>query len=361
MLFLEDVKVETVQVNDFYIEFGRNKKGADGNPIFSRNDYRLVNWGNYIQTLSSYIHDPKNQGWGLYCTAYQYSSADIQAAHLRGDFILDFDSEDNIRLAQEDALRAVQYLVLSPNYKIPQNMIRIYFSGKKGLHVVVPYQCFGIEWHQRLDQIYKIMAEELLPHIPNKTLDLKIFERRRLIRLAGSKHPSTDAYKVPMELKHLLTKSEKEIQQMAQNPQYGKWIRYEHPREIIEAARYFKEAEKKFEDRFANKFSKNRGDSTIDFDPPCYDELIENGPLKGSRNHVACMLTTFWRQRGLSEQDAWDNLVDWNNGSLSDRELKTCFNSNFRGHYIYGCNTIKQYASCPATCRKDCKFYKEEQ
>ena len=359
MLSLEYDKAETLQVDNFYIEFGRNKTRADGSNIFSRNDYRLVSEGNLTQAQFAYLNDPKNKDWGLYCTAYQYSSADIQSAHLRGDFILDFDSEDNIRLAQEDALRAVQYLALSPNYKIPQNMIRIYFSGKKGLHVVVPYQCFGVQWHPHLDRVYKIMAEELLPHTPNKTLDLKIFERRRLIRLAGSKHPSTGAYKVPMELKNVLIKSEKEIQQIAQNPDYGKWIQYEQPREIIEATRYFKEAEKKFENRFANKFNKDRGDSTIDFDPPCYKELIDNGPLKGSRNHTACILGVFWRQRGYSEQEAWDMLVDWNNDSLSQRELRTCFNQSFHGHYIYGCNTIKQYATCPATCRQDCNFYKE--
>lgn len=147
---------------------------------------------------------------------------------------------------------------------------------------------------------------------------------------------------------------------MAKNSEYGKWIKYEKPRESMEAARYFKEAEKKFDERFKNKFNKDRGDSTIDFQPPCYDELIDNGPVNGSRNHTACILIAFWRQRGLSEQDAWDNLVDWNNGELSMTELKTCFKSNFHGHYIYGCNTLKQYATCPATCRQDCKFYKEE-
>lgn len=55
--------------------------------------------------------------------------------------------------------------------------------------------------------------------------------------------------------------------------------------------------------------------------------MIDNGPVKGARNHIACMLVAFWRQRGRSEQEAWDMLIEWNNGSLPERELQTLFRS----------------------------------
>ncbi|BCT30433.1 hypothetical protein [Bacillus velezensis] len=344
------------QPKPFYIEFGRNKPGKDGGNIFIRNEYMQVNWTNFEQACSEYIQ--KHAGWGLYTTAFQYSSPDPYTADLRGDFYLDFDDEDNIKNAQEDALRIIQHLTISPNYKIPPNMIKVFFSGKKGIHVTVPYQCFGIEWHPHLDKIYKVMAEELLAFSPNKTLDMKVYERRRLFRLKGSQHPSTGSYKVPMELRTLLAKTEKDIQEISKNPIYGSWILYDKPRIITEAARHFKQAEQKFAQRFKRAFSNNGEEQTLDFDPPCYAGMIDEGPVKGARNHVASMLVAFWRQRGIAEQEAWDMLVDWNNGSLPERELQTLFRSNFKGHYVYGCNTIKQYASCPATCREDCKFYK---
>lgn len=340
----------------FYIEFGRNKPRKDGTKLFIRNEYYQVNWMNIQSACSEYIQ--KHKGWGLYSTAFQYSTPDPYTALLRGDFYLDFDDEDNIHNAQEDALRIIQHLTISPNYKIPSNMIKVFFSGKKGIHITVPYQCFGIEWHPQLDKIYKIMAEELLPFTPHKTLDMKVYERRRLFRLKGSQHPDTGSYKVPMELKTLLMKTEKEIQALSKNPIYGTWIQYAQPRVILEASRYFKEVEYKSTQRYKKHFSNSGEDLTLDFDPPCYAEMISDGPTKGSRNHVASMLVAFWRQRGITEQEAWDKLVEWNNGSLPERELHTLFRSNFKGRYVYGCNTIKQYASCPATCREDCKFFK---
>lgn len=345
-----------VQPKPFYIEFGRNKPGKDGANIFIRNEYMEVNWMNFQAACQQYIQ--RNVGWGLYSTAFQYSTSDPYTADLRGDFYLDFDDEDNIKNAQEDALRIIQHLTLSPNYKIPVNMIKVFFSGKKGIHVTVPYQCFGIEWHPHLDKIYKIMAEELMPHAPNKTLDMKVYERRRLFRLRGSQHPSTGSFKVPMELKNLLAKSEADIQSLSKDPNYGSWIKYAKPRVILEASRYFTQVEHKFVQRFTKKFSNTGESQSLDFDPPCYALMINDGPTKGSRNHVASMLVAFWRQRGKTEQEAWDSLVEWNNGSLPERELQTLFRSNFKGHYVYGCNTIKQYASCPATCREDCKFFK---
>ena len=345
-----------VNPKPFYVEFGRNKPTKEGANIFIRNEYREVNWTTIHKTMRDYI--AKHTGWGLYSTAFQYSTTDPYTADLRGDFYLDFDDEDNIKNAQEDALRIIQHLTISPNYRIPPNMIKVFFSGKKGIHVTIPYQCFGIEWHPHLDKVYKIMAEELMPFAPNQTLDLKVYERRRLFRLGGSQHPSTGSYKVPMELKNLLVLTERDIQQLSKDPNYGSWIKYDKPRVILEASRYFKEVEHKFAQRFKKVFSNSSEGQTIDFDPPCYAEMIDAGPAKGSRNHVASMLVAFWRQRGYTEQEAWDMLIDWNDGSLPERELQTLFRSNFKGHYVYGCNTIKQYASCPATCRDDCKFYK---
>lgn len=340
----------------FYIEFGRNKIKKDGSNMFIRNEYKELNWTNLNSACQQYI--AQHHDWGLYATAYHYSTPDPYTADLRGDFYLDFDDEDNIARAQEDALRIIQHLTISPKYRIPSNMIRVYFSGKKGIHVIIPYQVFGIEWHPHLDKIYKIMAEELLPFAPNQTLDLKVYERRRMFRLKGSRHPSTGSYKVPMELKYLLAYKEHDIQNLSKDPAYGSWIRYDKPRVILEAARQFKECEYKFTQRFNKRFSNTEQNKFIDFDPPCYAEIIDNGPVKGSRNHLASILVVYWRRRGHSEQDTWDMLVDWNNGSLPERELQTLFRSNFHGHYVYGCNTIKTYASCPATCKEDCKFYK---
>lgn len=341
----------------YFIEFGRNKKSGTRN-IWSRNDYREANRQSLDEIIQTYINEPKNRGWGLYMSAFQYDSPDPYTASLRGDFFLDFDDEHDIQKAQQDALRIVQHLILSPNFNIPLNMIRMYFSGKKGIHVTVPYQCFGINWHPELHQIYRIIATELQPYALNGTLDMSVYEKRRLFRIPRSMHASTGCFKVPMELSHLVSSTEEEIRALSQNQQYGSHFEYEEPRFIPEAARYFRHMDEKSKATFKKRFTDESQVQTLDFQPPCYTDMIEEGPLDGSRNAIGCLLVSFWRQRGLTEQETWDNLVLWNDGSMDQDELSILFKSMFHGKYTFGCNKIKELSSCPATCKADCKFFK---
>ncbi|MFL6556499.1 MAG: hypothetical protein ACJ8MO_10320, partial [Bacillus sp. (in: firmicutes)] len=332
----------------FFIELGRNKLAKDKESlIFLRNQYTEVTRMTIGAEIDAYVREHTGDGWGLYTSAFEYQLSNpgdskrllelpeqlkvkglqeeerdlikdeikdiVTRADLRGDFYLDFDDEKDIRKAQQDAFRIIQHLHVSPKWKIPMNMMKIYFSGKKGIHVIVPYQAFGIEWHPFLDQVYRIMAEELVPFAPNNTLDMKVYERRRQFRIPRSMHASTGAYKVPMELKNLLGKSEVAVQELAKDQNYGSWIKYEEPKQIMEATRYFKECEQKFADRYKKqKYSKQGEATTLDFEPPCSTEMIENGPVKGSRNVVGCLLVAYWKQRGMSEQETWDELVQWN-------------------------------------------------
>lgn len=378
----------------FLIEFGRNKPGEEGRNIFVRNEFYMANWTNHPSYIDWYIG--QNPGWGLYSAAFQYYFTDhkdfgnilllgqnlkkqqdkhkrqiikneiqrvFSTAYLRGDFFLDFDHEEDISKAQQDAYHIFQHLIHSPKYKIPPNMIRVYFSGKKGIHIIVPRECFGIEWHPHLDRVYKVMAKELNDHFaPNKTLDMQVYERRRLFRLAGSQHPSTGSYKVPMELKYLLGKKEHDIQHLSKDKRYGAWIQYEEPRVILEAQKHFQLSDQSLVQSYGGTYkmtySQQGEQATLDFVPPCFQLMLEKGPVDGTRNAVGSMLSSFWRQRGLTEQEAWDNLVDWNNEILPEWELKTLFESNFNGPYVYKCNKIKERAECPATCKADCKFWK---
>lgn len=325
----------------FYIEFGKNKITEKGRNIFVRNKYEKVNDLTIDSVTQNFIKE--NEGWGLYYSAFQYSKQDPHVSDLRGDFYLDFDDEDDIGKAQEDAIHVIRYLTNDVTYSIKNNMIRVFFSGSKGIHLVVPYQVFGVEWHPHLDRIYKMMAEDLYEVTPNKTLDMKVYERRRLFRLPRSQHPSTGSYKVPMELSTLLIKSEKEIQELSKDKNYGSNIAYQEPVPQPRAVKTFEEYEAKYLSRYNHRFSNNGKEASLDYDPKEYLELIEQGPVKGCRNEVASILTTFWRRRGKTEQDAWDLLVEWNGGSLPESELRTLFKSNFHGPYVYSLDRVRQY------------------
>jgi hypothetical protein len=348
---------------EFFVEFARSK-----GDIFRRNDMRSTTILSFGKTCMEYID--KYKDWSTYSSYFQYNNIDpYEATALRGHFILDFDDENDLRKAQKDAYDVFRYLTESPRFKIPANMIRVYFSGKKGIHLLVPYQVFGIEWHENLDQIYRIMAETLKTLTANKTLDMTIYERRRVIRLPYSYHSDTGSYKVQIQFKHVLMHTEEELRKLAKDPMYGRWIAYEPPRVIAAAAATFADAEKVHKSRFKQKFNTEGNTEQLDFDPPCIEEMIDGGPVSGKRNNMAAIIINHWKQRGYSEQEIWDLLVEWNSKAkrnpLSARDLKTVFNSISKRPYHYGCNKIMEVWDCPATCRESkdgevaCKFFKE--
>jgi hypothetical protein len=352
-----------IKEEEFYVEFARSKDN-----IFRRNDMRAVTLLTYGKTCMEYIE--KHKEWSTYASYFQYNHIDpYEADALRGHFVLDFDDESDLRKAQKDAYDVFHYLTSSPRFKIPANMIKVYFSGKKGIHLLVPYQVFGIEWHPNLDQIYRIIAESLKNLTANKTLDLSIYERRRVIRLPYSFHSDTGSYKVQIQFKHALMYTEEQLRELAKDSMHGRNIAYEPPRLIDAAAKTFLEAEKLFKSRFKQKFNTTANSEVLDFDPPCIEEMIEEGPVKGKRNNMAAIIINHWKQRGHSEQEIWELLTEWNDKATRNRlsagDLKTVFQSITRRPYHYGCSKIMEIWDCPATCRESkdgsvaCKFYKE--
>lgn len=292
---------------------------------------------------------------GIYLSAYWYDNEYVKEANLYGHFYLDFDNEDDFEKARADALNAVHFLSYKLGCEIPQRFIRVFFSGKKGLHIVVPAEVFGIEPSKELNHYYKTMAEEILTITKGEdfkknkeeSTDLKIYDRRRLFRVVNSIHQKTGLYKVPLHMDELKTATYEEILAKAKNPAHPTW---EEAHEISKAHTFYQKCIQKWKDRYEKQFSKDRSDRILDFDPPCVQELLDAGPTRGQRNNTAAALVSHFKSRGNSEQDAWDKIVEWNKGSLDDSELKNVLRSVYHGDYRYGCSTLEGLATCHETC-----------
>lgn len=323
--------------NFIYIEGGRNLPGGK----FTRNEYMTID---QVQEYRK-----KNNNTGIYLTAYVYDSPDVKEANLYADFYLDFDAEGEFEKARQDALSAITYLKQTFTYNIPESFIRIYFSGKKGLHLVVPAVVFGVEPDKHLNEYYKSMASRIAEEAKNGTLDLKIYDRRRLFRMANSRHADTLLYKIPLTYFELVMMSEEEIKELAQKPRA---IQYETGYEITRAKQEHLNHIEKWSQRFGKKFDNTRRESKpLDFVPPCVQRVIDNGPVRGQRNLSTAALTSFWKRQGNSEQEVWDLLVKWNNESLPEWELKNTMQSIYHGDYEYGCMTFEQLSGCDgSTC-----------
>lgn len=108
--------------------------------------------------------------------------------------LFDFDDAQNIEGAKKDAIEVCARLVKNG---IPEDKLRIYFSGNKGFHVEV----FTNESLSR-QEFYNIVA--------NLAGDLKSFDHRindeaRIIRAPFTKHPKTGLHKIPLTLEDLTT------------------------------------------------------------------------------------------------------------------------------------------------------------
>lgn len=325
------------------MEGGRNLPGGK----FTRNEMLTID---QVQEYRK-----RNFNTGIYLSAYIYDNTDVKEANLYADFYLDFDAEDDFEKARQDALSSITYLKQKFTYNIPEGMIRIYFSGKKGIHLVVPAVVFGVQPDKRLNEYYKQMATSISEETKNGTLDLKIYDRRRLFRLANSKHADTGLYKIPLTYFELVMLSADEIKELAEMPRA---IDYTKAYEITRARAEYHTNIEKWANRFGHKFdnTKKFESKPLTFTPACIQELIDAGPTKGQRNNTAAALTSFWKKQGCTEQRVWEYLVRWNNESIAEWELKNTMESVYNNDYEYGCSTLEGLATC---VQEKCPLYRK--
>lgn len=322
-------------------------EGGHALPKFNRNDMLT------IYDVPEYRK--KYDNTGLYLSAYLYETPDPKEGALYADFYLDFDDEEDFEKVRKDAIYAIWYMEQSFKYGIPRNLIRIYYSGKKGLHLLVPADIFGIQPDNNLNEHYKTMAKDFSTNAPYDTIDLKIYDRRRLFRMVNSKHQDTGLHKVPLTYIELVHAPVEQIRKIAEKPRV---LKYPKPYLVASARREYELNVEAWKKRFGKTFdSKKRfKDKPLDFIPTCIRELIDQGPVSGKRNQTASVLAAFWRKQGCTEQEAWDYLVRWNNGSMPDWEIKQILEKMYKNGYQFGCSTLETLATCSG---KECPLYKE--
>ena len=284
----------------------------------------------------------KANNTGVYRSAYWYNSIDPYSADLFSDFYMDFDSEDDIEKAREDLLFVVWRMHLAPGFNLPMEAFRIYFSGKKGFHLIIPWQYFGYKPSNKLDEVFKWMAEDLNEQSINGTIDLVVYERRRLFRLENSIHQDTGLYKIPLQYHEAAQSPLEAIAERAKNPRE---IRYEMPHLVMDAQREFQRYEAELAEwesvrhRVKPKDVIKKGET-----PPAVQELIDKGPVKGMRNETAAALVSYWNNQGYEKEEIWDLLLEWNDGSESLKVLKATMESIIRRGYSYSLSRFKALA-----------------
>lgn len=326
----QEVNNETMERKDFQIlEVGYAIPETNG---FSRNHFGTKEIVKEIRM--------KRKNIGLYRTSFWYREKDPYSKGLFSDFYMDFDSEEDIEKAREDLLFVIWKLHLEAGFGLPMDAFRIYFSGKKGFHLVIPWQYMNIEPRDDLDSIFRWIGEDLFEQSINQTIDLVVYERRRLFRLEHSIHQDTGLYKIPLHYEEAANMSIEDIQSLAKK---NRIIKYPMPHIVVSAQNEYRRYIKEYEEFLKMKrtqrpkgLSIKKGET-----PDVIQELIDQGPIRGIRNETAAALTSFWKNQGYEPDEIFELLLEWNQGSQSEKELRTTMNSILKRDLNYGLNRFK--------------------
>jgi len=119
--------------------------------------------------------------------------------------VFDFDAQE-ISSAKKDALTACARLVQNG---VPEDQIRIFFSGGKGFHLECIFKT-SLSQQEFVNIVFGVAAD--LP-----TFDQRIHDEARIFRLPLSRHPKTNLHKIPLQLDELASLSVEEIQALAKS------------------------------------------------------------------------------------------------------------------------------------------------
>lgn len=303
--------------------------------MFSRN--HIINKSN----IDTFLKNRNNTG--IFKTAYLYNNQNINSSLLYGDLYFDFDSEDDFNKAREDALKTISYLKIA--YFLDVECIHIFFSGNKGIHLTVPAEIIGIEPNKELNCIYKLIASKIKNTTKHNTLDLVIYDNKRMFRIINSIHEVTHLYKIPLTYNELKNLSHDDIKALAENKRD---IQFKEPIYNIAAHRKYEGLLDEY-NIISNSHTNIKYHGTLTCTPPCIQHILEHGAEKGSRNNTVAVLSSFYRNSGLDQDSAIEKINEWNDSNaepITSIEINRTIKSIYYGNASYGCNTIKLLSQC---------------
>lgn len=290
---------------------------------------------------------------GIFTTAYHYANRERTGKIDAPYFYLDLDLSEladkdkkvsNLAWVklQEDLRRILS--AFKTFYKIEVQQVGIYFSGKKGLSVLVPTPVFKLEADENLNSTFRLIAKDLSKRTFHKTIDLKIYDNRRLWRMVNSRHEDTGLFKIPLSFRLATTLTLPEIKKLATERQED-YIILTHPNNT--AANRIKELQIEAEKASTKCFFTGK---TFSYTPPCITNLLQSSIEAGQRNIVVTSLASFFKQHGHNLNETKEILRQFNRNNCSpplpDREILLSVNSVFKKNYTWGCRTFSLLSKC---------------
>jgi hypothetical protein len=210
------------------------KKDAHGEEIKYT---KLYSW----KEIYEKVERCKNSG--VYTSTFQYDGKVADKAQALSSLYFDLDSKDDINISHQEARRLYMYL----QEVVPEEAIRIYFTGMKGFHIECEAITLGIGPSSDLADVFRYIANDLKEKLELTSIDFQVFDPRRMWRIPNSIHQKTGLYKVPLEASELLGDIETitalaekprllEVPEQEFNPRANEWFReytYEKAKPVL--------------------------------------------------------------------------------------------------------------------------------
>lgn len=273
---------------------------------------------------------------------------------LYGPVYLDLDAEDLTReefeKAKFDAILLMTHF--TQQLGISEKEIQLYFSGGKGFHILLRPEIFNLSPREDMHLRHKAYVKYLKSYTMHDTLDTKIYDDKRLFRIANTINAKTGLYKIPLSFDELRTINEVTIRQMATNPRLRG---YSDPTISKNAAEEYEKAMESLK-----PVNRTQGDKVIHHDAdllPCVEDILDTGASKGSRNNTSVALASSILQTGKTPEETIHILEDWNERNdppMVDDEVKQTVKSawsHLNNGKTYGCGYFQDLGYCQEGCK----------
>lgn len=339
-----------LDLTGYYKEFGAAKNG-----YFKRNMFYCMSEKDHDKKVLNLIREYKNTDF--YQCVYVYSNKEIEESKLYAplyfDLDGDMDTQEGFDLLKKDVNMVITYF---KSIGVKEEEIDLYFSGSKGFHVIIPAEVLGITPSMNLNQIYKAWAIYLYNTYNVKSIDLKIYDKRRLLRQPYSINSKTGLFKVLIDISKLHSMTLETLKNIAKNSDFLSFYKMPAREKNLKAAKEFYEKSKNVYKNASQNKNGKQGSSYIPSEkqniPECVMEILKNGVGEGGRNNTLVLLASGLLQSGYSLEEVVDIAMDWNetnepplNNSEVDSTVKSAY-TMLLGGKRYGCCALKEAGYC---------------
>ncbi len=268
--------------------------------------------------------------FNCFCSIQRFANKDkVQGEAFIAPLYFDLDYSADPEVSRTESIKLIDFFIQELDLK-PSD-IWVYFSGKKGFHVLINSVALGITPNSNLHKIFKHIAGYLRFRLgkadetnpdqvePLKSIDLVVYTKTRMLRLPNSIHADTRLFKIELSLEELRTKTLGEIKVLARTPRKvlpftpeqradGLAVRPKANHFYQDKATEHQQASSTNQTRYEKeKYYFTKGEY-----PACVQDILAGGWKKeGDRNQATVQLGCFFKDAGYTQDEADEILTDW--------------------------------------------------